>query len=80
MCPLMKRKLIIALAFIAMTVSFNSCESIGTCKICKQVTYSIGGAVISEEPEAEYCDAALFAIEAKQDVIVGNTRITWECR
>ena len=80
MCPLIKRKLIIALAFIAMTVSFNSCESIGTCKVCRQVTYSIGGGVISEEPEAEYCDAALIAIEAKQDVIVGNTRIAWECR
>ncbi|OFY80589.1 MAG: hypothetical protein A2V46_02490 [Bacteroidetes bacterium RBG_19FT_COMBO_42_7] len=76
----MKRKIILGISFIIMTLAFNSCEGFGTCKICRQVTSEIGGGVISEEPEAEYCDAALIAIEAKGDIIVGNTRISWECR
>jgi len=76
----MIRKIFIGFTFICMTVTFNSCETLGTCKVCRQVTYNIGGGVISEGPEAEYCDAALIAIEAKNDVIVGNTRISWECR
>ncbi len=76
----MKRKIFLAITFIGMTVAFNSCEILGSCKICRQVTYNVGGGVISEGPEAEYCDAALIAIEAKDDIIVGNTRISWECR
>jgi hypothetical protein len=76
----MKRKIVLVISFILMTLAFNSCEGLGTCKVCKQVTYEIGGGVISEDPESEYCDAALIAIEAKSDVIVGNQRTTWECR
>jgi hypothetical protein len=76
----MKRKIVIGISFIIMTLAFNACESLGTCKICRQVTYEIGGGVISEDPEAEYCDAALIAIEAKDDIIINNTRISWECR
>jgi hypothetical protein len=44
------------------------------------VTYEVGGGIIEEGTDTEYCDAALIAIEAKTDVIVGNTRISWECR
>ena len=76
----MQRKIIFAITFVLMTMAFNSCESLGTCKICRQVTYEIGGGILSEGPETEYCDAALIAIEAKDDVIIGNTRISWECR
>jgi hypothetical protein len=76
----MRRKILLGITFICMTVAFNSCESLGTCKICRQVTYNINGGVISEGTETEYCDAYLVAIEAKDDVIVGNTRISWECR
>lgn len=76
----MKRKIFTGILFVLMTVAFNSCESLGTCKVCRQVTYDLGGGVISEGPETEYCDAALVAIEAKTDLIVGNTRIAWECR
>jgi len=76
----MKRKVLLAIAFTGMTVAFNSCEALGTCKICRQVTYNLNGGVIKEDPEAEYCDAALIAIEAKDDLIVNNTRISWECR
>ena len=55
------------------------CESLGTCKICRQVTY-VDGAVTQEGPETEYCDAELIAVETAKDVISGNTRKTWECR
>jgi hypothetical protein len=76
----MKRKILIAISFILITLTFNSCEPLGTCKVCRQVTYEIGGSVISEGAETEYCDGALIAIEAKADIIVNNTRISWECR
>jgi hypothetical protein len=76
----MKRRLITGISFIILSWAFTSCESLGTCKICKQVTSEIGGGIISEGPETEYCDAALIAIEAKDDVIVGNTKISWHCR
>jgi hypothetical protein len=76
----MIRKIILGITFICITVTFNSCETLGACKICRQVTYNISGGVISEGPEAEYCDAALIAIEAKPDQPVGNTIIKWECR
>jgi hypothetical protein len=76
----MKRKIATAISFILITLAFNSCEPLGTCKVCKQVTYEIGGGVISEGTETEYCDAALIAIEAKDDIFVNNTRISWECR
>jgi hypothetical protein len=77
----MKRKIIVGISFIIMTLAFNACESLGSCKICKQVTYDTGdNSIIEEGTEAEYCDAALIAIEAKSDVVVGNTRLSWECR
>jgi hypothetical protein len=76
----MKRNILLAITFIGMTVAFNSCEILGSCKICRQVTYNLNGGVISEDPEAEYCDAELVAIEAKPDQPVGNTIIKWECR
>jgi hypothetical protein len=76
----MKRKLFLAISFLFVAWAFTACESLGTCKVCRQVTSEIGGGVISEGTETEYCDAALLAIEAKDDVIVGNTKISWQCR
>ncbi len=75
----MKRILLLGALFIFMTLSFTSCEALSTCKICKQVTY-IDGTVDHEGPESEYCDAKLVAIEAMDDVVIGNTRTAWECR
>jgi hypothetical protein len=76
----MKRKILLGVTFICMTAAFSSCEPLGTCKVCRQVTYNLNGGVISEGPETEYCDADLVAIEAKPDQPVGNTIIKWECR
>jgi hypothetical protein len=76
----MKRKIVFIISFLLITLAFNACEPLGTCKVCKQVTYEIGGGVISEGAETEYCDAALVAIEAKGDIFINNTRISWECR
>ncbi len=75
----MNKKLIISALFIFIAVTFNSCEALNSCKICKQVTY-IDGAVTHEGGESEYCDAALIAIETNPDFIDGNKRISWECR
>jgi len=77
----MKRIFILAISFISITLAFNSCEALGTCKVCREVTYdAAGGPPISEGPETEYCDAALIAIEAKADIVIGDKRYSWECR
>lgn len=76
----MKRKITAGISFLLIAFAFNSCEPLGTCKICREVTYEVGGGIIYEGPEAEYCDAELFAIEAKDDIIIGNKRYSWECR
>ncbi|MBW6501614.1 MAG: hypothetical protein K0B05_09500 [Bacteroidales bacterium] len=75
----MKRIILISAAFIFLSWAFSSCEAIRTCKLCRQVTYD-GTSVIGEGQEREYCNADLFAIENMTDVIVGTTRVTWECR
>lgn len=75
----MKRKLLFGMAFIILACVFSRCESLGTCKICKQVTY-VDNAVTQETDEMQYCDAKLTAIENTADIVSGNTRITWECR
>jgi hypothetical protein len=76
----MKHKFIIFVAFTALTLAFNSCEPLGTCKRCRKVTYDMSGKILLEDQEAEYCDAALFAVEIKDDIFINNTRISWECR
>jgi hypothetical protein len=72
----MKRKIIIAGAFILFSLTFTSCEP--ECKVCKIVTY-IDGVYDSELAGYEYCGAELIAIEATPDVINGNMRTTYEC-
>jgi len=77
----MQRRIILAISFILITIAFNACEVLGTCKVCREVTYdAAGGPPISEGPETEYCDAALIAIEAKDDIIIAGKRYSWECR
>jgi hypothetical protein len=73
----MKRKLIIAAAFILFTLSFSSCEK--SCKICQQNTYD-GSTLLTSGSETEYCDAALLRIEATPDVTVLGKTTKWECR
>lgn len=74
------RKLICGMAvFVLMSWALTSCEALGSCKVCRQVTY-VDGAVTQEGEETEYCDTKLAAIEATPDVVSGNTRIKWECR
>ncbi len=76
---IMNRKLLLGAALLFMTWAFNSCEGLGTCKVCRQVTY-IDGSVTQESSETQYCDADLVAIENTKDIIEGNKRISWECR
>jgi hypothetical protein len=76
---IMKRKLLYVLALLAMACSFPRCEPLGTCKICRQVTY-VDNAVTQEGTESQYCDVKLTAIENTPDIVSGNTRVTWECR
>jgi len=75
----MKSILLIALISVSFCCIFTSCESLGFCKICREVTY-IDGTVTGESQETKYCDASLVAIEATPDYVDGNMRITWECR
>ncbi len=74
----MKKIFCFAATFTILTLSFTSCESLTTCKVCKQVTY-VGGDFDHETSEAEYCDADLIAIEAMDDVIIGSSVTKWEC-
>ena len=72
----MKKRLLYVCALVFMVFGFNSCED--TCKTCKQVTY-INEVYDHEGSSDEYCGAGLIAIEAMNDVIIGNTRTAWEC-
>lgn len=73
----MKKRLIFAVAFILIAISFNACE--GKCKFCKTVTYE-NGTVINEGSETEYCGADLIKKEATPDVVIGSLRTAVECR
>jgi hypothetical protein len=76
----MKRIIIIATSFILLTVAFTSCEVLGTCKICREITFQTNRGIINEGPEAEYCDAELIAKETQDDLVIGDKRYYWECR
>jgi ABC-type proline/glycine betaine transport system substrate-binding protein len=72
----MKRKILYVCALVLMATGFSSCED--TCKTCKQVTY-INGSWDHEGTASQYCGAELLAVEAMQDVVIGNSRTAWEC-
>jgi hypothetical protein len=74
----MKRKLIIAIAFVLIAGSFTSCEK--TCKTCKKVYYDGSGNYLSEDAEAEYCGAVLLSIEGKTIDLGAIGSAKWECR
>ena len=76
----MKRILAITTSFILLSIAFVSCEILGSCKICCEITYQTGKGIINEGPEAQYCDADLVAIETQGDVVIGDKRYYWECR
>ncbi|HNY52469.1 MAG: hypothetical protein ACOXZU_02475 [Bacteroidales bacterium] len=76
----MKRILAIVTSFILFSMAFVSCEPLGSCKICREITYQTGKGIISEGPEIKYCDADLIAIETQRDVVIGDKRYYWECR
>ncbi|MGB8492447.1 MAG: hypothetical protein WCE64_15440 [Bacteroidales bacterium] len=75
----MKKNLLFGVLFVIASWAFTACESLGTCKVCRQVTY-VSGAVVQEGPETEYCDSKLAAIQATPDYVNGTTTISWECR
>ncbi len=75
----MKYRLFFVAILILMTFTFTSCESLTGCKVCRQVTY-VDNKIEQEGNESEYCGAELVAIEAADDIVTGNTRVTWECR
>lgn len=74
----MKKKLLFAAVFVAMTLSFTSCEE--SCKICKKVKYDSAGNYVSEESEAEYCGVELIAIDGKTVDLGSLGKAKWECR
>ena len=75
----MQRKLLFGAAFLFVAWSATSCESLGSCKFCKNVTYE-SGSVINSGSETEYCGADLIKKEATPDVIVGSLTTKVECR
>lgn len=72
----MKRKLLAAASVLFIAATFSACEE--NCKICRQNTY-VDGTLDVEGDDQEYCGAALLAIEAMDDVEIGNTVTKWEC-
>jgi len=75
----MKKKLIIAAAFVMMASAFTACDGLfQNCKMCATNTYENGTLVIAGS-EAEYCDADLAAKELIPDIPAGNQTIKVEC-
>jgi hypothetical protein len=74
----MKRKLMYAIGFICIVLSFSSCEK--TCKICQQNIYDLSNKLITEGSDTEYCGVELIGIEAKGDITIGSTVTRWVCR
>jgi hypothetical protein len=75
----MKKKLIIAAAFVLMASAFTACDGLfQNCKMCATNTYENGTLIIAGS-EAEYCDADLIAKEAIPDIPAGAQTIKVEC-
>ena len=74
----MKRKLLVAAAFVFIAVAFSSCEKKQTCKSCQQNIY-VDGTLETSGTSQEYCGLSLTVIEATGDVTIGNTTTKWEC-
>jgi hypothetical protein len=75
----MKRKVLFAAAFLLVAWAATSCEAIGGCKICKDVTYE-NGSVINSGPDTEYCGVELINKESTKPITIGTQTIRVECR
>ncbi len=76
----MKKKVLYAAAFLFIAWAATSCTALEDCKFCRTVTTDNSTGDITQGPEAEYCGAALLAIEAKGPTTVLNSTTVWECR
>lgn len=76
----MKRKLLYTAGFVLMMVSFQRCDVLNDCKVCRQNTYNANGDLVTEGSESEYCDTELIAIEATPSATVGGVTTKWVCR
>jgi hypothetical protein len=74
----MKKKLFFAAAFVVIAGAFGSCDKLSDCKKCQLNIYT-DGVLTTEGDLQEYCGTELTAIENTDDVIIDNTRSTWEC-
>ena len=72
----MKKKLLFAAAFVLIAGAIGSCEE--DCKKCQLNIYT-DGVLTTEGDLQEYCGTELTAVENTDDVIIDNTRSTWEC-
>jgi hypothetical protein len=76
---MMKRKFLFGAAFLLIAWAVTSCDPLGGCKFCKNVTYE-NGSVINSGTESEYCGTDLISKEATPDVKVGSLTTKVECR
>jgi hypothetical protein len=76
----MKKKLLFAAGLSLMMISFHSCDQLKNCQVCSENSYNSSNVLISQQNEAEYCDADLISIKAKIPVTIGGTTTKWECR
>jgi hypothetical protein len=75
----MKKRLIIAAAFLLIASAFTACEGLfQNCKMCATNTYENGTLIIAGS-EAEYCGTELVTKEATPDIPVGAQIIKVEC-
>jgi hypothetical protein len=72
------RKVLYALFFLLVTISFTGCEGFGNCKICR-LNLIENGSVIGSLNEAEYCDTELIAVQATPNEVVNGVTHSWEC-
>jgi hypothetical protein len=75
----MKKQVLFGAAFLFIVCSVTSCEKLGGCKKCKDVTYE-NNSVVFSSPETEYCGTDLLIKEATEDVPIGSQIIRVECR
>lgn len=72
------RKVLYALFFLLVTISFTGCEGFGSCKVCR-LNLIENGAVIGSLNEAEYCDTELIGIQATPNEVINGVTHSWEC-
>jgi hypothetical protein len=75
----MKRRVLFGAGILLITWSVTSCEKLGGCKVCQDVTYE-NNVVVFASPEEKYCGADLLIKESTKDVINYNQVIKVECR